>query len=349
MDILKLERFLKEAGQPGFRLGQIKKAVFLGGVSSFAEVFSLPADLRKKLDENFRILPFEMDKVLVSKNKDSAKASLKLQDGNLIETVLIQPKPGFWSVCISSQVGCALGCRFCATGKMGFKRNLTAEEIYSQVLFWKIWLKGNFKFNPPAGGKNYDISNIVYMGMGEPFLNWENVAESLKVLTDKDAFGFGSRSVSISTAGIPDGIEKLAEEFSQVNLALSLHFADNEKRSEYMPINRKHNLEVLRDMLCNYLEKTNRKVFLEYILLKDINDSKEDAQKLTKWIKSINKPHLLHVNLIRYNQAAEGLTSSSKERVIQFRNYLLKNKINITIRKSLGDEIQGACGQLAGK
>jgi len=187
------------------------------------------------------------------------------------------------------------------------------------------------------------------MGMGEPFLNWEQVSESLENLIDPEIFGFGSRSISVSTSGIPEGIEKLAVEFPQVNLALSLHFADDEKRSELMPINRKNNLEALKKSLQNYFTKTSRKVFLEYVMLEKINDSQEDADKLVKFVKSIGKLQMLHVNLIRYNATDSEFKASSKERTIDFKNYLLENNIPVTIRKSLGEEIQGACGQLAGK
>jgi 23S rRNA (adenine(2503)-C(2))-methyltransferase len=346
MDIYKLEEVLKKYNQPCFRLKQIQRAVFGDGASSFSEISSLPKDLREKLEKEMKILSFEVERVLVAGDKKSAKALLKLDDGNVIETVLISPKPDVWSVCISCQVGCPMGCRFCATGKMGLQRNLTIEEITDQILFWKQWLLKNIH---ELTTKNYELSNVVYMGMGEPFLNWVQVREGLKNFTDKKLFGFGSRSISISTVGIPEGISNLADEFPQVNLAVSLHFADNEKRSEFMPVNRKYSLEKLREALLKYFQKTNRKVFIEYILLNNINDSREDADKLAKYLKSIGKPHLLHVNLIRYNTTSDDFKSSSKIKTQKFKEYLLQNHINVTIRKSLGEEIQGACGQLAGK
>jgi len=385
--------FLKKHNQPKFRLEQIQKSIFQDGISSWDEISTISKDLREKLEKEIKVLSFDVEKVLETRDGQSVKALLKLDDGNMIETVLISPKPDTWSVCISCQVGCQMGCQFCATGKMGFKRNLTAEEITDQVLFWIQYLRKTQKDKTQNTNKtqitnhktqnpkienlkfkieNYDISNVVYMGMGEPFLNWENVSESLKNLIDPKLFGFGSRSISISTSGIPEGVEKLAEEFPQVNLALSLHFADDQKRSEIMPINRKNNLEALKKSLQNYFLKTKRKVFLEYVMLEKINDSQEDADKLVRFVKSIGKLQLLHVNLIRYNapnvipSEAEGskkldsstplrsaqndnFKSSSKERTIDFKNYLLQNHIPVTIRKSLGEEIQGACGQLVGK
>jgi len=345
MDIKKLEQFLKDNNQPKFRMGQIKKAVFQDGVPSFSDITTLSKDLRETLEKEMKILSFDVEKVLIAKNKQSMKALLRLEDGSLIETVLISPISDSWSACISCQVGCQMGCRFCATGKMGFKRNLIAEEITDQILFWKQYLKNN---NIPGS-----FSNIVYMGMGEPFNNWDEVSLSIRNLIDPDLFGFGSRSISVSTAGIAEGIERMAQEFPQVNLAISLHFATDEKRGDFMPINKKDNLESLRMALRKYFELTKRKVFLEYVMLEGTNDSPNDAFNLAKYIKSIGKLQLLHVNLIRYNTTSDppagGLTPSSRIRTERFRAELERYGIPVTIRKSLGEEIQGACGQLAGE
>lgn len=351
MDTYKLQKFLKENNQEKFRFKQIEKAVFQDGISVWQEISSLPKQLRDELDNNFKILSFEVIKILKTDDGQSIKALLKLRDNELIETVLISPKPGIWSACISSQVGCPLQCQFCATGQKGFKRNLTAEEITDQVLFWKQYLKAN-SLQPalPAektAAHNSSLKNIVYMGMGEPFLNWKNVQESLKNLTNKELFGFGSRSISVSTAGIPEGIKKLSENFPQINLAISLHFAGNKKRSEFMPVNRKYDLEKLKKALQNYFLKTNRKIFIEYIMLADINDSFKDAKLLINYLKSIGDLKLLHVNLIKYNLTYGGLKPSLKTKTNNFKNYLLRQGINVTIRKSLGEEIKGACGQLA--
>ncbi|MDO8240412.1 MAG: 23S rRNA (adenine(2503)-C(2))-methyltransferase RlmN [Candidatus Moranbacteria bacterium] len=339
MNLQKLEAVLQAQNQPKFRIAQIKKAIFQEGIASFAEISTLSKDLREVLEKEMPILSFEVQQVLTSKDGQSMKALLKLRDGNLIEAVLIAPKPGIWSACISCQVGCAMGCKFCATGKIGLKRNLTAEEITDQILFWIQYLKTT----------NHKLSTIVYMGMGEPFLNWEEVRQSLHDLTDPTLFGIGSRSISVSTSGIPEGIEQLAEEFPQVNLALSLHFGSNEKRSAAMPVNRKNDLGALKVALQKYFEKTKRKVFLEYVMLAGVNDDSKDADNLIDFVRSIGKLQLLHVNLIRYNATDSEFKSSSKERTVMFRDYLEKNRIEVTIRKSLGEEIQGACGQLAGK
>jgi adenine C2-methylase RlmN of 23S rRNA A2503 and tRNA A37 len=325
---------------PNYRNKQIKKTIFSGEVSSFLDISNIPLDLRIILNDELKIIPFEVSEVLISQDKRAIKALLMLEDKRTIETVLISPKPDTWSACISSQVGCSLGCLFCATGRGGFKRNLTVDEITSQVLFWRRYLK----INKIKG----TFSNIVYMGMGEPFLNWENVKESIKELTNEDLFNFGNRSISVSTAGIPDKIEEFSNEFPQANLALSLHFADDLKRSHFMKVNRQYNLEKLSEVLQKYLIRNKRKVFIEYILLENINDSPSDARNLIKFLRKIGNQKLLHVNLIRYNSIGFGLNPSSREITKKFKFLLEKERVACTIRKSLGEDIQGACGQLAG-
>jgi 23S rRNA (adenine2503-C2)-methyltransferase len=341
MEFLKIDDFLRKNNFPSYRSNQIRRAIYRDGVSSFLDISVLPKDLRDKLNSEIKILSFDVMKVLVSKDKKSVKALLELNDGNIIESVLMSAKPGDWSVCVSSQVGCPLGCLFCATGRMGFKRNLMSEEITDQVLFWKQYLKKNII--------SENISSVVFMGMGEPFLNWEEVRKSLLGLINPELLSFGSRSISISTAGIPEGIEKMAEEFSQMNLAISLHFATDEARNKFMPVNKKNNLESVREAIQKYFKKSNRKIFIEYILLENINDNLEDAQNLIKHLKSIGNQKLLHVNLIRYNSTSDNLKPSSPGVAREFKYYLSRNGISVTIRKSLGSEIQGACGQLAGK
>jgi len=339
MEVKQLEEFLRIKGEPSFRFKQICQAIFKDSIDSFLKISTISKDLRNQLKEKINILPFKEVKVLVSRNKDTFKALLELEDGEIIETVLLSPQKGTWSACLSVQVGCALGCAFCATGQMGFKRNLSADEVASQALFWRQY----FKKNKLKG----QFSNIVYMGMGEPFLNWKNVKESLKTLIDDRLFDFGRRNIAVSTAGIIPEMEKFAKEFPQVNLAVSLHFADDTKRNLYMPINKKYGLSNLKNFLQNYFETNTRKVFIEYILLKDINDTPEDALKLATFLKSIGKMQMIHVNLICYNSTEGGFASVSKEIVQRFKADLKQEKIHCTIRKSLGDDIKGACGQLA--
>jgi 23S rRNA (adenine2503-C2)-methyltransferase len=374
MNLEKLEKFLKDNNQPKFRLDQIRKAIFEDGVSRLSEISTLPKDLRDKLEKEMKILSFNVEKVLVSKDGQSVKALFKIpchseraerveesnrsseirsfaeadQDDKYyyIESVLISPKPNDWSACISVQVGCPLGCLFCATGKMGFTRNLTAEEITDQVLFWKQLLKRN-DYNLQT--TNYQLNDIVFMGMGELFLNWENVSQALRNLIDKNIFNFASRSISVSTAGIPDGIRNLAEEFPQINLAISLHFGDQEKRKMYMPIAKKYELAEIKKAIEDYFSKTNRKIFIEYVMLDGINDNQKDLEDLVAFIKSIEKNYLLHVNLISYNSTSDEFNSSSNNKIHNFKNELLQNKISCTIRKAHGSDIAGACGQLAGR
>lgn len=342
MDLIKLEQFLKENKQPAFRLKQIKKAVFQDAITSFEKVTVLPKDLRDGLAKNFSILSFKEKSLLGSKDEKSYKALVELGDKKVIETVLLNMRPGFWSVCVSSQAGCAMKCSFCATGVGGFFRNLSPEEIWGQVLFWK-----NFIMKNKIDGH---ISNVVYMGMGEPFNNIENVFESIRVLTDKDMIGLGQRSISVSTCGILSGIERFAAEFPQVNLAISLHAADDKLRSEIMPVNKTYNLEKLAESLRNYFKKANRKIFIEYILLDHKNDSPENAKELARYLRSIGHTHLLHINLIVFNEIfGSSFKPSSRARAVEFEKYLIKDGFNATIRKSLGQDIQGACGQLAGE
>jgi 23S rRNA (adenine2503-C2)-methyltransferase len=385
MNLNKLEKLLEKNNQPKFRLEQIKKAVYQDGVSSFLDISTIPKELREKLDKEIKILSFEAEKVLVSEDKRSMKALLKLSDGEKIETVLLSPRPVHpptnkktgasdkninnflqkenrqskidnfvsggtsWTVCLSSQVGCPLNCAFCATGKGGFRRNLTAEEITDQVLFWQQYLKKNPSLILPfKKGEKMIISNVVYMGMGEPMLNLENVKQSIRDLIDPKLFGFGSRSISVSTAGVPEKLKEFWEEFPQINLAISLHFSGDVMRSRYMPINKKYNLDSLRITLKEYFQKSKRKIFLEYIMFDGLNDSLKDAEKLITYLKSIGNVYLLHINLIACNKTPNNFKPSSKNTIIKFRNYLLQNKINVTIRKSLAQDISGACGQLKG-
>jgi 23S rRNA (adenine2503-C2)-methyltransferase len=359
MNLKNLKKILDERKQPAFRFKQIMKEIYKNSRIDFNEMTNLPKDLREMLNGKINILSFTVEKILVAKNKKSAKASLKLIDGNFIETVLILTSADDWSVCLSSQIGCPLSCSFCATGQSGFKRNLSAEEISDQVLFWQNRLaatNGN-KENDVLAGLKGKITNIVYMGMGEPFLNWDNVSQSINALTDENLFGFGDRSISISTVGLPEGIKKLSKEFPQINLAISLHSGSDKKRNNIVPINKRFNLTEIKKALENYLEKTKRKVFIEYVMIDKVNDSETDAKDLVAYIKSINDHYLLLVNIILYNE--NPLLASNKkkgdkykpspvEKIAKFKNYLLRNSINTTVRKSLGSEILGACGQLRG-
>ncbi len=340
MDATKLEQFIKDNHYPQFRMQQIMQAVYHRGIDSFGAIHNIPQEMRVQLARTIAIVPFDVVQVRVSCAGDAMKALLRLTDGYIIETVLIAPKPGKWSACISSQVGCAMACAFCATGKQGIKRNLSIDEITSQVLFWRQYIQKEH-----VSGT---FHNIVYMGMGEPLMNWDNVAKSIAILTDEKLFNFPKRGLSVSTSGVVPGIMAFADACPQINLAISLHFASDEKRTQYMPVNRRYNLTELTKALRYYLAYNNRKIFIEYIMLDGINDTQEDAALLVRFLRGVGDTRLLHVNLIRYNSIGEGFQPSDKKTVKDFQKTLQQSAIMCTIRKSVGDDIHGACGQLAG-
>jgi len=347
MDIINLEKFLKDKGEKDYRLKQVKKAVFVDLVNDWDEATALSKELREKLKERLHISSLELLKLLESKNKDSTKAVFKLKDGNIIETVLMKhlnakeddAKAGRNTICVSSQAGCAMGCGFCATGKMGLKRNLTSEEIVDQVLFFARWLTSDVKARPC-----HKVNNVVFMGMGEPFLNYDNTIQAIRILNDKDGFNLGIRHISVSTCGIIPGIEKFADENLQVNLAISLHAADDKTRSKLMPINKKYPLAELMKAVDDYIKKINRKVMFEYLLIDGVNDRAEDAKNLAKLMKN----SLYHINLIKYHDTSSGLKPSPQAKRTQFFDALKKLGVSATFRISFGEDILAACGQLAG-
>lgn len=337
MNIKNLQSILQENNQPSFRIKQIIKAIYQDNILDFDKINNIPKSLKEIL-KGFPVLSFSVLKI--NEGIDSKKILLQLSDNNLIESVLIKNNDG-WTVCISTQAGCPMNCAFCATGQNGFKRNLSSEEITDQILFWKNFLKIN---NTGA------LTNIVYMGMGEPFINQDNVEDSISKLTDKDLFNIGSRNISVSTSfPYADRIEKFVKKFPQVNLAISLHFADNKKRTEYMPVNKRSDLSDIKKFIIKYTENFNKKIFLEYIMLDGINDTEFDAKKLIEFVSDIDKKYLVHINLIKYNSTYKEFISSKKEKITKFENLLKRAGISVTLRKSLGTDINGACGQLAGK
>ncbi len=338
MDFDKLKKFIKDNNVPSYRLNQIRDSIYKQGITDWKGIVQLPADLRKELSEKLPILSVFMSKLQESKRDTIKKALLTLKDGCKVETVLIKPYDS-WSVCVSTQVGCQIGCTFCQTGHMGFKRDLTAEEISDQVLFWQGFLKER-KINER-------ISSVVYMGMGEPLLNYDEVVKSVKTLSDTDFLNIGQRHISISTSGIADKIKKLATDLPQVKLALSLHYTDDKLRSKVMPINRKFNLKSLQLALEDYIARTNRQVFVEYILIQGVNDSTKDFRNLVKWIEGIRGNYLLHVNIIPANQTKKLNNKITNAEVDDFVKSLKKANISASARKSLGADINAACGQLS--
>lgn len=326
MDFSKISDFLDKNNQPRYRLKQIQKNYYSGKYLSFVEMTDLPLDLRQTLANEFSFLSVVEDKIIT--DKFTTKARLVLNDGLKIETVLMDY--GEWlTACVSSQVGCPLGCTFCATGKMGFKRNLIVDEIIDQILYW------NHKLYPKYVGR------LVFMGMGEPFLNWDNLIESLKIINDKDSLNIGNRKISISTAGIAPRIIDFANLNTEINLAISLHSAIQDTRESMMPIARQYHLDELKKALEYYTQTTHRQVFFEYLLAKNVNDSPQHLNQLIKFIKS-NK--LFYLNLIPLNPVKDGLIPS--ENLSFFQKELSKSSVNFSVRHSLGQSINSACGQL---
>lgn len=325
-----LEKILNS--EPKYRLEQAKKAVFVDLIRNWNEATTLPVQLREKLNKEF---PLKISaEVFESEDKKTIKALIELDDRLKIEAVLMSYESARNTVCVSSQVGCALGCDFCATGKMGFKRNLSVDEIIEQVLFFaRRLLKQNKK-----------ITNVVFMGMGEPFLNYDNVLAAIKILNDQKGFNLGARHFSISTAGIIGGIEKLADEELQINLAISLHTADDNLRSKIMPINKKYPVKEIFAAVDKYIKKTNRKVMFEYAMISGINDSDKQARELAK----LTKKPLYFVNLIPCNPVGKS-KPSVQEKIENFKAILKKNGVQVNQRYSFGQDISAACGQLAGQ
>lgn len=318
--------------EPKFRLTQAQVAIWQNLVSDWSQVTTFPAALKEKLNE---VCPLAINaEVHVAKKENSTKALITLEDGSKIETVLLSHADGRQTVCVSSQVGCPLACKFCATGTLGLTRNLDYNEILLQVLFFARILKK----------ENSRVSNVVFMGMGEPFLNYDNVWKAVKYLNDKQALNIGARKISISTSGIIPGIKRLAQEKLQVNLAISLHAPNDKLRSELMRINKRFPLSAVLKAVDDYIKKTGRKVMFEYLMLKGVNDSLRHAEELSHLM---TKP--LHmVNLIPYNPT--GVFKPSDRRSIDnFRRYLEQAGVEVSQRYTYGQDIDAACGQLANK
>lgn len=344
MNLEKLNEIL--VTEPKYRYAQINKALFQDFIASWDQVSNLPKNLREKLTTE---CPLEIEAEIIKDKDDSRslKALITLADGETVETVLICQKKKEadrdaagrhfrYTICVSSQVGCALGCAFCATGEAGFTRHLKAEEIVEQVIFWARYLK-----EEKAGEK---IDNLVFMGMGEPFLNYDQFIKAVKFINNPETLNIGSRRLSVSTSGIVEGIKRLAGEKLQINLAISLHAAKDDLRSDLMPIAKKYSLFEILKAVDNYINKTGRRVMFEYLMLKNINDSDQDALALAKLL---NRPLYL-VNLIPYNPTGR-FEPSSRERIDRFKQVLEENGVPATIRLSFGARIGAACGQLKGR
>jgi 23S rRNA (adenine2503-C2)-methyltransferase len=317
------------SSEPKFRLKQVQKAVFVDLVDTWDAVSVLPKSMREKLAHECP-LTIQAEQ-LASPDGGTVKALITLHDGARIETVLMRHGDGRNTVCVSTLVGCPMGCTFCATGTMGMLRKLTADEILMQVLYFARYLK-------PEGAR---VGSVVCMGMGEPFLNYEAVMEAIRALHDKDMCNIGARHISISTCGILDGIQRLAREELPVNLAISLHGSNDAVRAQLMPIARTYPIHTLLATVDEYIAQTHRKVMFEYLLVEGINDSEVHARELAVLMKR----KLYMVNLISYNPTGK-YTASSEECINRFRDILKKAGVEVTIRYRFGRDIEGACGQL---
>lgn len=329
MNILRINEILSD--QPNYRWKQVEKAIYGDFISDWSEAIALPEGLRRQLAE---VCPLDIKAEDSVSGGDSRKALIVLEDEMKIEAVLMMHKGDRNTVCVSSQVGCPMGCTFCATGRLGFKRNLTADEIVEQVLYFARQLKK----------ENKKVTNVVFMGMGEPMINYDNVMTAIRTMNSPSGFNLGARRMSVSTSGVPDGIRKFAREGLEVNLALSLHAPNNDLRCQIMPVSRRHSLESVMEALKEYVDLTHRKIMFEYIMIKDVTDGPEQAYELVKLLRG----WLGYVNLINYNET-DVYKSSTRERIDAFKKILEDGHITVVQRYTFGEDIDGACGQLAAR
>ena len=329
-----IEHF-EQMGEKSFRGKQVFEWLWTKRARDFDEMTNLPLSLRERLKEEFVIKSMRIADKQISSD-GTIKYAFKMSDGPVVEGVLI-PTQNRTTACISSQVGCSLSCKFCATGKLKRLRNLEAYEIYDQVS--EIYQDAEILRDKP-------LSNIVYMGMGEPLLNYGNVLESTFRIADDKGLGMSPKRITVSTAGIAKMIQKLGDDEVRFNLALSLHAANDAKRNEIMPINESNNLEVLADSLKYFHEKTGSRVTFEYIIFKGFNDEIEDAQELAEFAKCVP----CKINIIEYNPIdGEEFEQADPEKVDAFADYLESRNLIVNVRRSRGKDIDAACGQLANK
>jgi 23S rRNA (adenine2503-C2)-methyltransferase len=327
---------LRRIAQPSYRAGQIADWLYQKRVTSFAEMTNLPHALRTKLADNLCFGKIEVVRVLGSKDT-TRKFLFRLSDNNLIESVLIPASPALYgspsdrrTICVSTQVGCAYGCKFCASGLDGWKRNLRADEIVNQIM----------AVEEESGER---IDNIVFMGMGEPLANYDNLLRAIQIINAPWGIGIGARHITISTSGLVPQIRKLADHSLQIRLAVSLHGASDEVRNRIMPVNRKYDLRALLDACRYFTSRKKQRITFEYILIAQVNDSDEQARQLAKHARALEAK----VNLIPYNNV-EGLgwTQPSIDRQKKFLSVLRSADVRATLRREKGDDIAAACGQL---
>ena len=329
-----LEEYIVSIGEKKFRAKQIFDWLYKKRITDFSGMKNVPKSLQEKLAEEFEITTLKT--IIKQESADGTmKFLFELQDKYTIESVLMKNKYGN-SLCVTTQVGCRIGCTFCASTLGGLKRNLEAGEIVSQVL----------KVQQELDKKGERISSIVIMGIGEPFENYDEMMDFIRIVNSDESFNIGARHITVSTSGIVPKIYDFANEKVQINFAVSLHAPTNELRSKIMPVNRAYNIDKLMEALKYYQETTNRRITFEYGLMGKVNDQKEHAEKLSEIIKGLN----CHVNLIPINYVPErNYVRTSKSDIFAFEKVLKKNKVNVTIRRTQGDDIDAACGQLRAK
>jgi 23S rRNA (adenine2503-C2)-methyltransferase len=334
-NVEQLTELFKDINEPGFRAKQVYDWLWAKRAVNFDEMSNLSKKLRDYLNDNFAINAVQISELQVSSDK-TIKCAMKLHDNYVVESVLI-PHQTRYTACISSQVGCSLTCKFCATGKLKRMRNLNADEIYDQVVLVK---------NTALEKYSSQLTNIVYMGMGEPLLNYSEVLRSVEKITSPEGLGMAAKRITVSTAGVAKMITKLGDDNVKFNLALSLHAATDEKRNYIMPINETNSLDNLITSLNYFTDKTGSRPTFEYIAFKDFNDSIDDAKDLLKICKKVKSK----INIIEYNPIDDGeFKQTSKERLKAFTDFLEKNGVVCNVRRSRGKDIDAACGQLANK
>ncbi len=330
LSLQELQEVLLQAGFQKYRAKQIWDWMYDKFVGSFDDMKNIPKNLRKFLSESFYLKPFDV--VEASEGADSVKYLLKSKhDGEMIEAVYMnfEGKDGTWhTACISVQVGCPVGCKFCQTGLSGFSRNLTAGEIIGQVWMFEYLKK--------------PVDRIVFMGMGEPLLNYDNVYKAIKVFTDKNAFAMSPRRITLSTVGIKEGMKKLLDSDLNVHLALSVHAPTHDLRLSLVPVEEVNPIDEVIDMAHSYARERKVRLTAEYVMLKDVNDSIDHASKLANLLKGKVK----RINLIPYNDTFAGFSRPIDEKILEFQQYLKEQGFIVTIRKSVGKDVDAACGML---
>ena len=331
-----LARWLSERGEPKYRLKQIRRSIAHSTAADWGGLTDLPIALRRALGDTFRWSSVELETEAASADGETRKALLRLHDGHHIESVLMPHHGARNSVCLSTQAGCPMACAFCATGEMGLIRDLTVGEIVDQVRYWQRELRM----------RDDRVSHVVYMGMGEPLRNYGAVIVSVRMLTDADLFGISPRRITISTCGIVPKMDELAAEGLSVNLAVSLHAADDATRTRIMPVNRKWDVDEVLDASARYVALTKRRLTFEYILLAGVNDSVAHAERLGKAIAARGRTAMYHVNLIPVNPGPGGFERPTPLRMERFAKTLEAHGVAATVRISKGQDIAAGCGQL---